>query len=69
VVCRDWPAEVILYRHEDQLYCRAKGVFEIDGVRREGRGPITRNSRIVGDWFSLSLEGMAAPGEKGRGSW
>jgi len=69
VVCPDWPAEVILYRHEDALYCRAKGVLQIDGTRCEGRGPVTRDSRIVGDWFSLSLESMAGPGEKRRGSW
>ncbi len=64
VVCRAWPDEVILYRHEDQLYCRAKGMLEIDGAQYQGRGPVTRNSRIVGDWFSLSLEAIAATGEK-----
>lgn len=67
VVCRGWPGEVILYRHEDQLYCRAQGTLEIDGSLYEGRGPIARNSRIVGDWFSLSLEAIPAPGEKGVG--
>jgi len=56
VVCRDWPHEVVLYRHDDELYCRSRGVVQIDGVRREGRSPITRSSRIVGDRFSFSLE-------------
>ena len=60
VVCRAWPEEVILYRHEEELYCRATGTLEIDGARYEGRGPITRNSRIVGDWFCLSLEAIAS---------
>jgi len=64
VVCRDWPDEVILYRHEDELYCRAKGPLEIDGVRHDGRGRLTRNSRVVGEWFSLSLEAIGLTGEK-----
>lgn len=56
VVCRDWPREVVLYRHEDELYCRSRGTILIDGVRCEDRGRITRNSRIEGDRFSFSLE-------------
>lgn len=67
VVCRSWPEEVILYRHEDRLYCRAKGMLEIDGTQYEGRGPLAPNSRIVGDWFSLSLEALPATGEKPMG--
>jgi hypothetical protein len=56
VVCRDWPSEVVLYRHEDQLYCRSRGWIEIDGVRHKDRGPVRRNSRITGEQFSMSLE-------------
>ena len=56
VVCRDWRREVVLYRHDDQLYCRSRGAMEIDGLRCEGRGPITRSSRVVGDRFSFTLE-------------
>jgi len=56
VVCRGWPREVVLYRHDDDLYCRSRGVVEIDGVRRQGRSPISRNSRVLGDRFSFSLE-------------
>ena len=56
VVCPQWPAEVVLYRHEGELYCRASGQFEIDGVRCRDRGPIRRSSHIVGAHFSLSLE-------------
>lgn len=58
VVCRDWMDEVVLYRQDDELFCRTRGALEIDGVSRKGRGPITRNSRVVGDRFSLSLEGV-----------
>lgn len=56
VVCRDWKQEVILYRHEDQLYCRTDGRLQIDGVPREGRGRITPNSCVEGEGFSLNLE-------------
>ena len=60
VVCRDWPREVILYREGSHLFCRTRGPIEIDGVRRQDRGPIHRNSRIVGEHFSLSLEEMGS---------
>ena len=56
VVCRDWPREVVLYRHDEELYCRSRGTVQIDGLQCKGRGPITRSSRIVGDRFSFSLE-------------
>jgi len=69
VLCPDWPTDVILYRHEDALYCRSRGVLEIDGVPWEGHGPVSRNSRVVGDWFSLSLEAIAASEEPRREAW
>ena len=59
VVCREWPDEVILYRHGDALYCRTTGTLEIDGVEHESMGPITPHSRIVGERFSINLEEMA----------
>lgn len=59
IVCRDWRDEVVLYRHENQLYCRATSPMEIDGRRcPSGRGAVTSNSRIVGERFSLTLEAM-----------
>lgn len=58
VVCRDWPNEVVLYRHDDDLYCRSRVAMEIDGVWSKDRSRITPNSRIVGKRFSLSLEAM-----------
>jgi len=56
VVCRDWPAEVVLFRHDSRLFCRTAGTLEIDGRRTKGRGPITTHSRIEGEKFSLTLE-------------
>jgi hypothetical protein len=58
VVCPDWAREVILYRHEEELYCRAAGPFEVDGVTCKDRGRINRTSRIQGEGFSLNLEAI-----------
>jgi hypothetical protein len=55
VVCRNWPREVILYRDGEELWCRGGGLM-IDGVACEGRGRISKNSRIKGEGFSFSLE-------------
>ena len=56
IVCADWPREVVLYRHDEELYCRTTGYWEVDGVRCKGRGRITRNSRVEGEGFSLKLD-------------
>jgi FHA domain len=59
VVCPSWPHELILYRHDSQLYCRTRGPLEIDGVRCVDRGgPLRPNSRIVCEQYSLSLEAV-----------
>jgi len=58
VVCRDWASEVVLYRHEGQLYLRSPGRLEIDGIHVNDRGPIGLDSRVVGPHFSLSLEAL-----------
>jgi len=58
VVCRDWPGEVILYRHDEELLCRAAGTLEIDGVQYHGRGPVGRNSHVAGEGFSMNLEAI-----------
>ena len=56
VVCRDWPTEVVLFRHDNRLFCRTAGPLKIDGRTAKGRGPITPHSRIEGEKFSLTLE-------------
>jgi hypothetical protein len=56
VVCRDWSGDVVLYRNEDKLYCRAMESLEIDDKLCDGRGKLGPNSRVVGSDFSLSLE-------------
>ena len=56
VVCRDWPTEVVIFRHDNRLFCRTAGSLKIDGRTTKRRGPITPHSRIEGEKFSLTLE-------------
>jgi hypothetical protein len=58
VVCRDWAKEVILFRHDEKMFCHAAGRFEIDGVAFKNRGPLHANARVAGDGFSFSLEAV-----------
>jgi hypothetical protein len=56
VVCPDWEADVVLYRQDDELYCRAMDAIEIDGELCDGRGRLNSNSHVTGSDFSMSLE-------------
>jgi hypothetical protein len=56
VVCRHWPREVLLYRTDEQLFCRAAGSLEIDGTACRDRGPVSVRSRVSGEGFSFCLE-------------
>ncbi len=56
VVCRDWRGDVVLYRRDGDLYCRAMDSLEIDGRLCDGRGQIHQNSHVSGTDFSMSLE-------------
>jgi tetratricopeptide (TPR) repeat protein len=60
IVCRDWDDDVVLYRQEDELFCRAMDTIEVDGLVCDGRGRISCNSRVAGESFSLSLEEVQA---------
>ena len=60
VICRDWTTDVVLYRQEENLFCRAMQSLEIDGRLQEGRGRLSVRSRIVGPDFSLSLEPVSS---------
>ncbi len=60
IVCPDWPHEVVLYRHDEDLYCRTSGCWTVDGNRCQDRGRLTRNSRVEGEGFSLKLEEIGA---------
>jgi hypothetical protein len=59
VVCRDWDDDVVLYRQDDELYCRAMDTIEVDGQMCDGRGRLSCSSHVAGEGFSLSLEEVA----------
>ncbi len=56
VVCPKWEREVLLYKQQEQLYCRTEGPIVQDGVPCSGPAILSPNTRIEGDDFSLSLE-------------
>lgn len=56
VVCRNWPGEVLLYRHGDNLHCSAPGDWTIDGRLAATTTPLPENARVRGDGFSFALE-------------
>jgi len=58
VVCREWNGDVVLYRADDKIMCRAMESIEIDGQLHDGRGPVRPGSHVVGTDFSLSLEAV-----------
>jgi hypothetical protein len=64
VVCRHWTQEVILYRHQNTLYCRTPGEFKVDGVVCHDCAPITTHSRVQGNGFSFCLEAMIGEGAR-----
>ena len=56
VVCREWQGDVVLYRRDGQLCCRAMDSIEIDGRLCDGRGQLASNSHVSGSDFSICLE-------------
>jgi tetratricopeptide (TPR) repeat protein len=59
VTCPHWDGDVVLYRRDGELYCRAMGAIEIDGHVCEGGGRLGLNSHVSGSDFSLSLEELS----------
>ena len=58
VVCRQWSADVVLFRQKEELFCRAGDSISVDGEWHEGKGRLGKNSHICGDEFSMSLEAV-----------
>jgi hypothetical protein len=58
VVCRDWGGDVVLYRQDERIFCRAMESIEIDGRLHDGRGPVKPGSQVLGTDFSMTLEAV-----------
>jgi hypothetical protein len=56
VVCRDWSHDVVLYRRDGLLYCRATEGVEVDGRFCDEQACLQWDSHVLGSDFSLSLE-------------
>ena len=56
VYCRDWRDDVVLFRQDDSLHCRAMESLEIDGEMHDSSGRIACDSHIAGEDFSMTLE-------------
>ena len=59
VVCRDWASDVVLFRRDGRLYCRASEPLEVDGKYCDTQALVEPCSQIVGSDFSMCLEQIA----------
>jgi hypothetical protein len=56
VRCRNWQRDVVVYRQNDQLFCRADEPLSVDGVTATGRSEIQSGARVEGEDFSFAWE-------------
>jgi len=59
IVCREWSNDVVLYRRDGVLNCRAMEGIEVDGRFCDEQARLELDSHVVGSDFSLSLEQVA----------
>jgi len=56
ILCRDWRDDVVLFRQDDGLFCRAMEPLEIDGVMNDSSAQVKTTSRVAGEDFSMTFE-------------
>ncbi len=56
VRCRQWQRDVVVYRQNDQLFCRADEPLLVDGIDARGNNEIHSGARIEGEDFSFAWE-------------
>jgi hypothetical protein len=56
VRCRDWLRDVVVFRQEDRLFCRASEPVALDGVVQHGECEIQPGTRVEGEEFSFTWE-------------
>lgn len=56
VVCRGWKRDIVVYRQNDRVYCRAEEPLTIDGVLAPGEGEVASGVRVEGEEFSFTWE-------------
>ncbi len=61
VLCRIWDRDVMLFRQDDELFCRTDGKYTVDGRRVAGRAPLRSDSRVEGEDFAFYFEPVDEP--------
>jgi hypothetical protein len=56
VRCREWDRDVVVFRQDDRIFCRASEPVSIDGVVQNGECEIQSGMRVEGEEFSLTWE-------------
>jgi hypothetical protein len=59
VRCRDWKHDLIVYRQNDRVFCRADEPLTIDGAEASGSNEIQSGVRVEGEEFSFTWEAIA----------
>jgi hypothetical protein len=59
VVCREWAHDVVLFRRDDRLFCRALEPLEVNGRYYEGSTPVGPGAHVEGSDFSFCLRQVA----------
>lgn len=56
VRCRGWQKDIVVYRQNDQLFCRADEPLTVDGVLASGNTEVISGARVEGEDFSFAWE-------------
>jgi hypothetical protein len=57
--CRDWRHDVVVYRHDNRLMCRAEEPLAVDGAPAGAESEIASGVRVEGEEFSFTWETIA----------
>jgi hypothetical protein len=56
VRCRQWQRDIVIFRQNEQLFCRADEPISVDGVQALGNNEIHPGARVEGEDFSFAWE-------------
>lgn len=58
IVCPHWKHELILFRRQNDWFCKTKAIAFIDGCRLNSLFKLQHKSYVAGEDFSFSVEAM-----------
>jgi hypothetical protein len=58
VRCRDWERDIVIFRQNEQVFCRADEPLSIDGVTASSSNEIQSGPRVEGESFSFAWESL-----------